>query len=341
MAWYDLGTVKVTANSKAVTGTGTKWLTGARQGEAFVAPDGRLYEVLSIASDTSLTLTKPYRGATATGQSYALAPIQGYVKELADRAAGLLPVLADLGTAAKATLTDSNQDATAGRVARIGDWGFGVGSSIAADPNILNNTVNGFYRSGSGSTEAPDNNTGAGYIKFGWSGAYYSLLYASPISDKLWIRNVQNRIAKPWQELLTHRNTMVDSNGFIKKASPVIQLGSTGIEKTMHPEIAAAKFERLGAGHYLLRQVPLLSRDGWYIETPKDRNGNVYFTLDYEECEQDQTLTIRTYEPDYSTGPAINGKALDILPDRFVSLRFAEEPSPALQDCDPVEYPAA
>lgn len=341
MAWYDLGSVKVTANSSAVTGTSTKWLTGARQGEAFVAPDGRLYEVLNIASDVSLTLTKPYRGATATGQSYALAPMQGYVKELADRAASLLPVLADLGTAAKATLTDSNQDSTAGRVARIGDWGFGVGSSIAADPNILNNTVNGFYRSGSGSTEAPDNNTGAGYIKFGWSGAYYSLLYGSPISDKLWIRNVQNRVAKPWQELLTHRNTMVDSNGFIKKASPVIQLGNTGIQKNLHSEVATVEFERLGTGHYILRQVPLLSRDGWYIETPKDRNGNVYFTLDYEECEQAQTLTIRTYEPDYSTGPATNGKAVDILPDRFVSLRFTEAPSPELQDFDPAEYPAA
>src|SRR5690606_15898508 len=99
MAWYDLGTVNVTVNSSTVTGTGTKWLAGARQGEAFVAPDGRLYEVLNIASDTSLTLTKPYRGATATGQPYALAPMQGYVKELADRAAELLPALSAMGSA--------------------------------------------------------------------------------------------------------------------------------------------------------------------------------------------------------------------------------------------------
>ncbi|ULH08589.1 phage tail protein [Alcaligenes faecalis] len=90
MAWYDTGTVNVTANSATVTGVGTQWLAGARRGEAFVAPDGRLYEVLNIASNTSLTLTKPYRGTTASGQQYALAPMQGYVKELADRAAQLL-----------------------------------------------------------------------------------------------------------------------------------------------------------------------------------------------------------------------------------------------------------
>ncbi|EKU29554.1 hypothetical protein C660_13579 [Alcaligenes sp. HPC1271] len=96
MGWHDVGTVKVTLNSATVTGTWTQWLSGARQGEAFVAPDGRLYEVANIACDTSLTLAKPYLGATGTAQKYALAPMQGYVKELADRAAGLLPVLADL-----------------------------------------------------------------------------------------------------------------------------------------------------------------------------------------------------------------------------------------------------
>ena len=90
MAWYDAGTVNVTLNSATVTGVGTQWVAGARQGEALVGPDGRLYEVLNISSNTALTLTRPYRGPTQTAQPYALAPFQGYVKELADRAAALL-----------------------------------------------------------------------------------------------------------------------------------------------------------------------------------------------------------------------------------------------------------
>lgn len=204
MAWYDAGTVKVTVNSATVTGTGTKWLAGARQGEAFVAPDGRLYEVLNIASDTSLTLTKPYRGATATGQPYALAPMQGYVKELADRAAELLPALSDIGTAAKGTLTTSTIDPVAGRVMRNADWGFGGANGVAADQNILNNTVNGIYRSGSSETGKPDGtNSGSSYLKFGWGSTYYGLLYNSPNTDKWYVRTVSNGTANSWKELMT------------------------------------------------------------------------------------------------------------------------------------------
>ncbi|HRO20807.1 hypothetical protein [Alcaligenes phenolicus] len=203
MAWYDAGTVKVTVNSATVTGTGTKWLAGARQGEAFVAPDGRLYEVLNIASDTSLTLTKPYRGATATGQPYALAPMQGYVKELADRAAELLPALSDIGTAAKGTLTTSTIDPVAGRVMRNADWGFGGANGVAADQNILNNTVNGIYRSGSSDEGKPDAHTAGSYFRMGWGTTYYGLLYNSPITDKWHVRTVRDGAANSWKELMT------------------------------------------------------------------------------------------------------------------------------------------
>ncbi|WP_321289219.1 hypothetical protein [Alcaligenes phenolicus] len=129
MAWYDTGTVNVTANSATVTGVGTQWLAGARRGEAFVAPDGRLYEVLNIASNTSLTLTKPYRGTTATGQQYALAPMQGYVKELADRAAQLLNEYG-LASDAEATARTSKTKALTP---------YGLGLNVQSSPN--DNTV--------------------------------------------------------------------------------------------------------------------------------------------------------------------------------------------------------
>lgn len=514
MAWYRAGTIKVTANSATVTGTGTAWAQNARVGDGLQGPDGRVYEITNIASNTSLSITPAYQGASATGQTYWIIPVQGYVKQSADRLSafvdqfGQLPAqVAGLGTASTGTLSTAANDSTSGRVARIGDWGLGINNALEADPLILNNSSNGFYRSGAGANLGkPVNQSGDGYIKFGWSGSYKTYIYGSPVADALWYQNVNNGVAQGWKELMhvghsglgkygalagvdifpgedlsalnvgaglyyftstiggnsglpfgatstdnsgmaVHRqsgsyggqilvtgsgkmavrgrtgsawgsfkevlragdyglggtvavppntrqrfnptgfyyapgeapefgggqffldmqysstrggmrlstdpytdkfylqgwfptndtwrtactlwhdrNTTVDSNGFIKKASPIVELAADGFKKTDHLEIKKVRFERLGVGHYVLHDAPLLSRDGWYIETPKDRNNNIYFTLDYEEDAQSRTLEIRTYEPDFSTGRANNGEPMDILEGRFVSLRFAEDP---------------
>jgi hypothetical protein len=84
MPWYKAGTVSVTLNSNAVIGAGTAFIANSRVGDAFRGPDGRWYEVTNIASDTAMSISPVYQGATASGGSYALAPMQGYVKESAD-----------------------------------------------------------------------------------------------------------------------------------------------------------------------------------------------------------------------------------------------------------------
>ncbi|WP_312141133.1 hypothetical protein [Stutzerimonas nitrititolerans] len=85
MTWYGTGTVAVTANSATVTGTGTAFSANARVGDAFRGPDGRWYEITNIASATVLSIRPNYQGTTASGQAYTIAPMQGYVKESADR----------------------------------------------------------------------------------------------------------------------------------------------------------------------------------------------------------------------------------------------------------------
>lgn len=430
MAWYDTGTVNVTANSATVTGVGTQWLAGARQGEAFVGPDGRLYEVLNIASNTSLTLTKPYRGSTATGQQYALAPMQGYVKELADRAAELLNeygLASDTEAAARTSKTkalspfglglntqSTPNDNTTGRLLEVGK-SFALGSTGALnsydrwpsasldDLNVpcgiyyVNGdvadrldlgvvwhrqsgsaggqiflSVNGglFYRGrrnnayrawstvlnvgdfgfGAG-TAAPPNgkdsvNPSGWYYGAGarppWGGGAFFLelpygtsmnsglrISTDPYTDDFYLNGAVSgkKEYRPACKLWHDKNTTVDSNGFIKRASPIVQLYADRIERSDHLEIRDVVLEHAGVGHYVLRNVPLLSRDGWYIETPKDRNGNIYFHMDYEEDLGERTLTIKTTTPDYSTGRAEAGEPVDILEGRFISLRFAEDPS--------------
>lgn len=85
MPWYRAGTVSITAGQTTVTGTGTNFSLNARVGDAFQGPDGRWYEVANIASATVMGILPAYQGATVADGAYGLAPMQGYVKESADR----------------------------------------------------------------------------------------------------------------------------------------------------------------------------------------------------------------------------------------------------------------
>ena len=180
MPWYRTGTVAITAGQTTVTGTGTGFSANGRVGDGFLGPDGRWYEITNIASNAVLSILPAYQGATVSGGSYAIAPLQGYPKTLTDKfndianqwgatLAGLgtvstenvVPVAkggtgaitaADarsslgLGSAATATVTTSTSDGVAGRVLRVGDHGLG-GSAVvinATDANALE--TSGFYR---------------------------------------------------------------------------------------------------------------------------------------------------------------------------------------------------
>lgn len=90
MSWYRTGTVTVTNNSTAVTGSGTAWVDAAQVGESFLGPDGQVYEITAINSATSLTIAPAYKGSTASAQAYALMPTQGYLRDLAAQAAALV-----------------------------------------------------------------------------------------------------------------------------------------------------------------------------------------------------------------------------------------------------------
>lgn len=90
MAWYRTGTVSVTNGSATVTGSGTLWVANAVAGYGIVLPDGRLYEIASVNSNTSLTLAVAYLGSTASGQAYAIAPLRGPEVKLAQDIAALI-----------------------------------------------------------------------------------------------------------------------------------------------------------------------------------------------------------------------------------------------------------
>lgn len=102
MAWYRNGTVNVTNGSTVVNGVGTAWISGVKVAEGFKGPDGQLYEIASINSDTQLTLGSAYLGGTSAGTSYLIVPTQGYIRDLAKQAAQLIN---DFGAVAQAAGT--------------------------------------------------------------------------------------------------------------------------------------------------------------------------------------------------------------------------------------------
>jgi len=83
MAWYSAGSVQVTNNSNAVTGTGTDFIANTRVGDGFLGPDGRLYQITNASSATSLSISPNYLGTTAGAQPYKIIPVQGYNAESA------------------------------------------------------------------------------------------------------------------------------------------------------------------------------------------------------------------------------------------------------------------
>lgn len=69
---YNIGTVSVTNNSATVTGSSTNWTSTTVKPGAYLVIDGKGYEILTLNSTTSITLTQAYQGATSSGIKYKI-----------------------------------------------------------------------------------------------------------------------------------------------------------------------------------------------------------------------------------------------------------------------------
>lgn len=124
----------------------------------------------------------------------------------------------------------------------------------------------------------------------------------------------------PWYKRWSTANTTVDGNGFIKEASPVAKVFRDRI--VTNEDAAGVTYKREGVGVYRISGSTGLSDTGWYIDTPKDANNNIKVFVELETEGSD--IILKTYEPDYSTGPATAGAPADIPEGRWVDLRFNE-----------------
>jgi hypothetical protein len=137
MPWYRTGKVAITAGQNTVTGTGTQFSANARVGDAFQGPDGRWYEVTNITSATVLSILPAYQGPTVADGSYGLAPMQGYVKESADRLRQIVndwgSTLAGLGAVSTENVVPVAKGGTGGTTQAQARSGLGLKAAAVAD----------------------------------------------------------------------------------------------------------------------------------------------------------------------------------------------------------------
>lgn len=130
------------------------------------------------------------------------------------------------------------------------------------------------------------------------------------------------------------KNTAVDSNGFIKQASPVVKIFTDGKYET-NDESEGVTVTRLDVGQYLIEGCKALNSDAAWggidggFEIPTDRNKQPLIWLDYE-VNADGSVLVKTYHREHPSAPAFarnerdglaDGEPVDIPADQFVSVR--------------------
>ncbi|MBO8266478.1 hypothetical protein IS513_05150 [Proteus mirabilis] len=210
----------------------------------------------------------------------------------------------------------------------IGD--YGIGGAGLSEPSL----VSCFYGSSSGSPGFPSN--GAGWQST-YNGNRRAMLFMNTSGILMSRFSSSNDVVDtttPWNAIWSAKNTTVDSNGFIKRASPIIDINPDGTFTT-NDESEGATVTRVAQGEYLIEGVLGFNADaGWGgvdggIEIPLDVNKQPLIWVDSEVME-DGSILVRTYHRTHPNAPKFarndidgykDGDPIDIPDGRFISVR--------------------
>ncbi|HEK3017700.1 TPA: hypothetical protein SMV24_001631 [Proteus mirabilis] len=228
-----------------------------------------------------------------------------------------------------------NLPKSSGTMMLVGD--YGLGASINGARQDMVNTpedifANGFYSPAGASSNgflssyypaffAMRQAGNGSLVQFTSTGAGYRLLSANAWQNE-------------WVRLWDNKNTTVDGNGFIKRASPIIDINPDGTFTT-NDESEGAKVTRVAQGEYLIEGVLGFNSDaGWGgvdggIEIPLDVNKQPLIWVDSKVME-DGSILVRTYHRTHPNAPKFarndidgykDGDPIDIPDGRFISVR--------------------
>ncbi|WP_275349243.1 hypothetical protein [Proteus mirabilis] len=225
-----------------------------------------------------------------------------------------------------------NLPKSSGTMMLVGDYGIGGKAPYVSD-DIVKDTLRGtgFFSQGA--------NAGSNY--FGGYGSGFSIQYDNNIAIKLFINGngqvTSECLNSGYQRrsvLLGTGNTTTDPQGFIKKASPIIDINPDGTFTT-NDESEGATVTRVAQGEYLIEGVLGFNSDaGWGgvdggIEIPLDVNKQPLIWVDSKVME-DGSILVRTYHRTHPNAPKFarndidgykDGDPIDIPDGRFISVR--------------------
>ncbi|HHA1776135.1 TPA: hypothetical protein ACOEBO_004935, partial [Enterobacter cloacae] len=217
-----------------------------------------------------------------------------------------------------------------GNVIQVGGFGIGADSSLASQlASLADGYRAGLYRMrGDG---APPSTIGApvgsgnsiiGLVSVPvYSTAGFGLAFNR---DNLWtgVFDPANPGGATWKKWWGESNTTVDTNGFIKRASPVVRLFGTG-EIECNDEAEGVTASREMEGVYRVMGSCGLSLEGWTVEIPQDINGNFLCFVDIT-TEDDGVLTVSVFRRrfDVETAMITAGDPMDIPGGRWIDLRL-------------------
>ncbi|HID8729513.1 TPA: phage tail protein, partial [Enterobacter hormaechei] len=141
---------------------------------------------------------------------------------------------------------------------------------------------------------------------FARTGDTYSL-FSMPFQSSGKVRIFGGSASTGWTHsriLYDDKNTVVDSNGFIKQASPVVKIFTDGKYET-NDESEGVTVTRLDVGQYLIEGCEALNSDAAWggidggFEIPTDMNKQPLIWLDYE-VNADGSVLVKTYHREHS-----------------------------------------
>lgn len=225
----------------------------------------------------------------------------------------------------------------------IAQGDFGLGSTGAA---FTNNNFDDISVDGSGFYNLGENSNGTFPANFSKLCSIINIsrslakdkkcsqIIIDTISDRIALRTANASNFKPWVEFITTANSTTDSNGFLKKASPILRLfGNKKIEEMdgftksgcalINSEAAGVTAKRIDVGHYEIHGSLGFAKEGWYITLPEDANGNKKCFAEYS-INKKNVITVKTFTRkfDFEKCEVVAGEPIDITEGRWIDIRL-------------------